>query len=104
MKAIAADGISFAIPIDTAKDVLQQLKEYGRVLRPYCGIRMLQLTDSILPQLRAQDSSFPSVSHGILVSEVFRPPSTPTPPPPPPFPLPPPLHTGFPSVTHTRLS
>ncbi|KAK9867290.1 hypothetical protein WJX84_001258 [Apatococcus fuscideae] len=70
MKAIAADGVSFAIPIDTAKDVLRQLREHGRVLRPYAGIRMLQLTQSMLPQLRAQDPAFPSVDCGIIVSEV----------------------------------
>ncbi len=43
MKAIAADGVSFAIPIDTAREVAQQLKEIGRVLRPYVGIKMLQV-------------------------------------------------------------
>ena len=70
MKAIAADGVSFAIPIDTAKDVVQQLREHGRVLRPYAGIRMLQLTESMLPGLQAQDPAFPSIGRGILVSEV----------------------------------
>lgn len=70
MKAIAADGVSFAIPIDTAREVVQQLREHGRVLRPYAGIRMLQLTESMLPGLRAQDPAFPSITHGILVSEV----------------------------------
>ncbi len=83
MKAIAADGISFAIPIDTAKEVLQQLQEHGRVLRPYCGIRMLQLTEALLPQLRAQDPAFPPITRGILVSEVSPGPASP---PPPPFP------------------
>ncbi|KAK9822097.1 hypothetical protein WJX74_007192 [Apatococcus lobatus] len=70
MKAVAADGVSFAIPIDTARDVVQQLREHGRVLRPYAGIRMLQLTESMLPGLQAQDPAFPSVGRGILVSEV----------------------------------
>eukprot|EP00894_Picocystis_sp_ML_P001174 jgi/Pico_ML_1/51691/g262.t1 len=31
MKALAADGVSFAIPIDTAKKVVNQLLKKGRV-------------------------------------------------------------------------
>ena len=37
------DGVSFAIPVDTAVDVMRQLKEHGRVIRPYVGIKMLQV-------------------------------------------------------------
>ena len=39
MKAVAADGVSFAIPVDTAVDVMQQLRLHGRVIRPYIGIK-----------------------------------------------------------------
>ena len=39
MKAVAADGVSFAIPMDTAVDVMQQLRQHGRVIRPYVGIK-----------------------------------------------------------------
>lgn len=42
-KALSADGVSFAIPIDVAKDVIEQLQRTGRVVRPYIGIKMLQL-------------------------------------------------------------
>ena len=37
------DGVSFAVPIDTAVDVVRQLQKHGRVLRPYIGIKMLQV-------------------------------------------------------------
>lgn len=30
------------VPVDTAVDVMRQLKEHGRVIRPYVGIKMLQ--------------------------------------------------------------
>lgn len=43
MKVLAADGVSFAIPIDTAKEVIAQLNLQGRVMRPYLGVKMLQL-------------------------------------------------------------
>lgn len=40
MKAAGADGISFAIPVDTASAVIKQLMEKKRVIRPYVGLRM----------------------------------------------------------------
>jgi HtrA serine peptidase 2 len=35
MKALRSDGISFALPIDLVKDVVEQLKTHGFVKRPY---------------------------------------------------------------------
>lgn len=69
-KALSADGVSFAIPIDTAKDVIQQLQQRGRVIRPYIGIKMLQLTEHNAAQMRQKDTSFPEVTQGILVPHV----------------------------------
>lgn len=40
MKAQGVDGISFAIPIDTARLVISQLKEYKKVTRPHVGLKM----------------------------------------------------------------
>mmetsp|Transcript_12974 Transcript_12974/g.30779 ORF Transcript_12974/g.30779 Transcript_12974/m.30779 type:complete len:516 (+) Transcript_12974:219-1766(+) len=70
MKALAADGVSFAIPIDTAKNVVKQLSEQGRVVRPYLGIKMLVLNPMISTQLRQRDPDFPDVESGILVVQV----------------------------------
>ena len=50
-----AEGISFAIPIDTANLVAKQLVTNGRVGRPYIGIRMLTLTPTVVQQLRARN-------------------------------------------------
>lgn len=47
------EGISFAIPIDTAKLVARQLVTHGRVGRPYIGISMLTLTPAVVQQLKA---------------------------------------------------
>ena len=35
-----SDGIAFAIPIDAAATVLEQLRKHGRVVRPYLGFKM----------------------------------------------------------------
>lgn len=70
LKAIAADGVSFAIPIATAVEVVAQLKAHGRVIRPYIGIKMLPLNPSVATQLRRRDPAFPNVSSGILVPHV----------------------------------
>ena len=69
-KALSADGVSFAIPIDTAKDVVQQLQQRGRVVRPYIGIKMLQLNEHNASQMREKDAGFPAVSQGILIPYV----------------------------------
>ncbi len=43
MKAQGFDGISFAIPIDTAAIIIQQLLKNKRVVRPYVGLKMLNI-------------------------------------------------------------
>lgn len=40
------EGIGFAIPINSTLDVISQLKDYNKVLRPYIGISGIDLDDS----------------------------------------------------------
>ncbi|MGI6453819.1 MAG: S1C family serine protease [Syntrophomonadaceae bacterium] len=40
-----AQGIGFAIPINTAKDVLNELIEKGKVIRPYMGVILRDLSE-----------------------------------------------------------
>ena len=40
-------GIGFAIPSDTAVDVINQLRQYGEVRRGWLGVRIQQVTDDI---------------------------------------------------------
>lgn len=47
-----------------------QLQAHGRVVRPYIGIKMLQLDAGKAEQLRRADAAFPAVRGGILVPEV----------------------------------
>jgi S1-C subfamily serine protease len=59
-------GIGFAIPINTVKDVADQLIKTGKVVRPYLGITVKVVT----PQF-ARLFGIP-VSHGLTVEKVFR--------------------------------
>jgi len=71
LKAAVADGISFAIPIDTAWKVLQQLKTHGKVMRPYIGMKMVTISN---PAARISSAKLPSLAGhrrtGVVVVEV----------------------------------
>jgi S1-C subfamily serine protease len=47
-----AQGICFAVPINTAKTILPQLLKHGRVIRGYLGLHVRQVP--IAPEFRAQ--------------------------------------------------
>ncbi len=60
-----AQGIGFAIPIDTAKVIMDQLISRGRVVRPYAGL----VWGGDVDQSMAAQYNLP-VDHGIIVREV----------------------------------
>jgi HtrA serine peptidase 2 len=70
MKALAADGVSFAIPIDTVREVVAQLETRGRVVRPYIGVKLLQLSGNSVAAMRRRDPGFPPLRGGVLVPAV----------------------------------
>ena len=47
-----AQGICFAVPINTAKTILPQLLKHGRVIRGYLGLHVRQVP--VAPELRAK--------------------------------------------------
>ncbi|KOO23427.1 protease do-like 14-like protein [Chrysochromulina tobinii] len=51
MKVSGMDGIAFAVPIDEVKRVVVQLTKHGRVLRPYLGIKFVELDAQTKRQL-----------------------------------------------------
>uniref|UniRef100_A0A7I4E2D4 PDZ domain-containing protein n=1 Tax=Physcomitrium patens TaxID=3218 RepID=A0A7I4E2D4_PHYPA len=71
MKALAADGVSFAIPIDSAIKIVDQLKKRRHVVRPWLGMKMWELTEPRISQLKERRPGFPDVNAGILVSQVI---------------------------------
>ena len=70
MKALAADGVSFAIPIDVAKEVINELLHHGKVVRPFLGVKLLELNALNVSQLRLLEEDFPNISEGVLVPYV----------------------------------
>jgi len=73
LKALSSDGISFALPIDLAKEVIRQLRQHGRVVRPFLGLKLLTLTPALAEELRRRSSSGfpPDVNEGVCVPQVL---------------------------------
>jgi S1-C subfamily serine protease len=57
-------GLGFAVPINTTKQVLQDIVKHGRVIRPWLGLSYIPIT----PEL-AQQYNLP-VNQGAIVAEV----------------------------------
>ncbi|MBN2041817.1 MAG: trypsin-like peptidase domain-containing protein [Spirochaetes bacterium] len=49
-------GIGFAIPINTAKSVLEQLRKYKKVKRGYIGVQIVPLTEEYAKELGLKDN------------------------------------------------
>lgn len=67
-----AQGIGFAIPIDTAQRIAQQLITTGKVEHPYLGVQMVTLT----PEIRQRLNNNPNINldigvdNGVLIAGV----------------------------------
>ncbi|XP_047087820.1 putative protease Do-like 14 [Lolium rigidum] len=70
MKVWDADGLSFAVPIDSIVKIVEHFKRNGRVVRPWLGLKMLDLNPMVIAQLKERSSSFPDVRKGVLVPMV----------------------------------
>jgi serine protease Do len=62
----ASVGIGFAIPVNTAKQVLPQLKEKGRVTRGWLGVNIQAVTPQLAESFGLKERK------GALVSQVFK--------------------------------
>lgn len=67
-----AQGLGFAIPIDTAQRIAQQLITTGKVERPYLGVQMVTLTPEIKERLRNNPNQRISITaeRGIIIVRV----------------------------------
>ncbi|ARV59207.1 peptidase S1 [Nostocales cyanobacterium HT-58-2] len=68
-----AQGIGFAIPIDTAQRIAQQLITQGKVEHPFLGIQMIPLTPEVKQRINSLPNSNISVQadRGILIVRVI---------------------------------
>jgi serine protease Do len=55
------EGIGFAIPITEARVVVESIKQYGHIVRPYLGVRYVMLDDDL-----QQENDLP-YNYGALV-------------------------------------
>jgi Do/DeqQ family serine protease len=67
-----AQGLGFAIPIDTAQEISEQLIASGKVEHPFLGIQMVTLTPEVKQQINSNPNSGLSVydDQGVLVIRV----------------------------------
>jgi serine protease Do len=59
-------GIGFAIPVNTARSILAQLKKFGRVKRGYFGVSIIPITGNNAAQLGLREPK------GALIGDVLR--------------------------------
>jgi S1-C subfamily serine protease len=59
-------GIGFAIPINMAKQILNDLIKTGKVVRPWLGISVQDLTPEIAQHFKAKEKE------GVLVGQVYQ--------------------------------
>ncbi|XGW00561.1 MAG: HhoA/HhoB/HtrA family serine endopeptidase [Leptolyngbya sp. BL-A-14] len=69
-----AQGLGFAIPINTAQQISSQLIATGKASHPYLGIRMTTLTPELKKQINSDPESNVNVKEdsGVLVYRVMR--------------------------------
>ncbi len=58
-------GIGFAIPINLAKRIMQELIEHGKVVRPWVGIGLQDITEDLMGAFKLKDKE------GALISQVY---------------------------------
>lgn len=59
-------GIAFAIPINAAKDIMQQLIEHGRVVRGFLGVVIQTLSPELADKFAISENG------GVLVGDILR--------------------------------
>ncbi|PKM79370.1 MAG: peptidase S1, partial [Firmicutes bacterium HGW-Firmicutes-13] len=64
IKISGVEGMGFAIPSNTVKKIVQDLIEYGKIIRPWMGVIVSELDENIVRRYNL------SVNYGILVDDV----------------------------------
>lgn len=68
---VIAQGLGFAIPVQTAKLISQKLLKDGAVAHPYLGIRMASITNELKKSLEEDTDLQVQQDKGVLVIEVL---------------------------------
>ncbi|MDF5713254.1 MAG: HhoA/HhoB/HtrA family serine endopeptidase [Rhizonema sp. NSF051] len=67
-----AQGLGFAIPINSAQRIAQELITNGKVDHPYLGVRMVTLTPEIKERIKSKLDLNLTVDKGVLLIDVVR--------------------------------
>lgn len=71
MRAMGAEGVSFALPADHAVRAARELVQRGQVSKPYLGVGVIELSHELIEHLHERDKSFPKgITHGLFVPHV----------------------------------
>jgi serine protease Do len=65
-----AQGLGFAIPVNTASDIAEELIAKGKADHPFLGIQMAQITPELKQELKSQKNFAVGATEGILIVEV----------------------------------
>ena len=65
-----AQGLGFAIPVNTARDIAEELIAKGKVEHPYLGIQMAGITPELRQQLKARSNIDLGTDKGVLIVDV----------------------------------
>ena len=65
-----AQGIGFAIPVNTARDIAEELIAKGKVDHPFLGIQMAEITPELKKQFNSRSNKELSADKGVLIVEV----------------------------------
>ena len=62
-----AQGLGFAVPANTARDIAEELIAKGRVDHPFLGIQMAQIDSQLKEQLKSQNNLAVDTDEGVLI-------------------------------------
>ncbi|PWB38690.1 MAG: hypothetical protein C3F02_03075 [Parcubacteria group bacterium] len=65
--AQGSENVGFALPISIVKGVVDSVKQYGSIFRPYLGIRYVQIDQAL------KDKNNLSVDYGVLIARGINP-------------------------------
>ena len=75
--ASGAQSVGFAIPINTAKSAIDSIKATGKIVRPYLGVRYIQITPDVATQAKLPVNYGALVKSGSGLTELAVVPSSP---------------------------
>ena len=56
-----AENIGFALPVNTVKSIVDSVQQYGEIVRPYLGVRYMQITETV------KKANNLNVDYGVIV-------------------------------------